>query len=173
MVTGPGCDFGKVALQEVITVTALSTPMTVRALSVPSWSIARDVIKVGTVNTRTNNLTCCESTPPSGGLCASACSLATKNDRAELRFGWGCASEGCRRKWAVDPGDCQQLQGAEVLGCGQMTEDGATEAFFDFGGTALQEIIAVNGPSILLTAGSFSEPKCSVEEDVIRVCHCT
>jgi len=52
-----------------------------------------------------------------------------------------------------------------------MTEGAATEPFLDSGGTALQEIVAVNGPSILSTASSLSEPKCSVEEDVIRGCH--
>ena len=47
-----------------------------------------------------------------------------------------------------------------------MTEGGATEPSFDVGGTSLQEVVAVNGLSILVTASSLSEPKYSVEEDV-------
>jgi len=76
--------------------------------------------------------------------------------------------EGCRREWTVDPGDGQQLQGAEVLGCGEMTEGGATEPCFDFGGPALQQVVTVNGLSIPVTASDLSEPKRSVEEDVIE-----
>jgi len=44
-----------------------------------------------------------------------------------------------------------------------MTASGATELSFDFGGTALQEVVVMNGPSLLVTASTLSEPKCSVE----------
>jgi len=47
-----------------------------------------------------------------------------------------------------------------------MTEGGATEPSFDFGGAALQEVVAVNGLLTPVTASSWSEPKCSVHEDV-------
>ena len=47
-----------------------------------------------------------------------------------------------------------------------MTEGGATEPSFDVGGTALQEVVAVNGLSILVMASSLSELKYSVEEDM-------
>jgi len=47
-----------------------------------------------------------------------------------------------------------------------MTEGGATEPSFDVCGTSLQEVVAVNGLSIPVTASSLSEPKYSVEEDV-------
>ena len=51
------------------------------------------------------------------------------------------------------------LQGAEVLSCGEMTEGGATEPCFDFGGPALHEDVTLNGLSIPVTASSLSEPK--------------
>jgi len=47
-----------------------------------------------------------------------------------------------------------------------VTEGGATELSFDFGGDALQEVVAVNGLLTPLAASRWSEPKCSVREDV-------
>ena len=67
--------------------------------------------------------------------------------------------EGRRREWAVDPGDCQQLQGAEVLGCGEMIQGGATEPCFDFGGPVLHKVVAGNGLSIPVTASNLNKPK--------------
>jgi hypothetical protein len=76
--TETGCDSGGAAIQEVVTVTGLSIPMTVRSLGAPSCLIVEDVTEGDTVNNRANILTCCESAAPPGDLCASACSLAAK-----------------------------------------------------------------------------------------------
>jgi len=51
--------------------------MTIHSSSASSCSIAENVTEAGTVYNRANVLTCCESTAPPGGLCASAASLAT------------------------------------------------------------------------------------------------
>jgi len=59
----------------------------------------------------------------------------------------------------VNPGDCQQLQGAEVLSGREMIEGGTTEPCFGSGGPNLQDVVALNGPSSLLTASSSSEHK--------------
>jgi len=40
-----------------------------------------------------------------------------------------------------------------------MIEGGTTEPYFEFGGPALQDVIALIGPSSLLTANSSSEHK--------------
>jgi len=89
----PACDFGGVALQEVVAVNGLSIPMTVRSLGAPFCSIAEYVTEGGTVNNRANILTCCESTAPPGGLCTSACNLAL-GVRTEPRFDSGGAALG-------------------------------------------------------------------------------
>jgi len=80
-------------IQEVVAMTELSIPMTVRSLSAPSCSIAEDVTEGGTVNNRANILTCCESTAPPDGLCASAFSL-TAGVRTKLSFDSGGAALG-------------------------------------------------------------------------------
>jgi len=83
--TKPYCAFGEAALQEVVAVNGLSTPMTICTMSAPSCSIAEDVTEGGTVNNRTIILICCVDTTPAGGLCASACSLAS-GMRTQLSF---------------------------------------------------------------------------------------
>ena len=37
MATGPSCDFDEIALQAVVTRYGLSSPVTVKSLSAPSW----------------------------------------------------------------------------------------------------------------------------------------
>ena len=64
-----------------------------------------------------------------------------------------------RRQWAVNPGDRQQLQGAEVLRGRAMIEGGTTETCCGFGRPNLQDVVALNGPSSLLTVSSSSEHK--------------
>ena len=85
MATELGCNFGGALIQEVVAVVELSILMTVRSLSAPSCSIAKDVTEGGTVNNRANIPTCCESTAPPGGLCASAFSL-TAGVKTKLSF---------------------------------------------------------------------------------------
>jgi len=83
--TKPYCVFGEAALQEVVAVNGLSTPMTICTMSAPSSSIAEDVTEGGTVNNRTIILIFCVDTTSASGLCASACSLASVM-RTQLSF---------------------------------------------------------------------------------------
>jgi len=94
---------------------------------------------------------------PPGGRYASACSLAAKvRTKPSFDSGWD-ASECRLREQAVNPDDCQQLQGAEVLSCEEMIERGTTEPYFVFGGPALQSVIALSGLSNLSTTSSSSD----------------
>jgi len=75
--------------------------------------------------------------------------------------GEGVLREGTlgRRQWAVNPGDCQQFQGAEVLSGREMIKGGTTETCFGFVRPNIQDVVALNGPSNLLTISSSSEHK--------------
>ena len=90
-------------------------------------------------------------------------------DVAESRFWCECASGSHHRhhrEWAVDPGDCQQLQDVEELVAEGVTEVCATKPSFEFRGAALQDVVAVNGMSFPVTASNLSEPKYLVEKGV-------
>ena len=87
--------------------------------------------------------------------CSSGAKVRTK---PSFDSGGGCASQG-RRQCAVNPGDCQQFQGAEVLSGREMIEGGTTEPCFGFGRPNLRDVVPLNGPSNLLTANSSSEHK--------------
>ena len=85
MTTEPYCVFGEAALQEVVAVNELSTPMNICTFCAPSCSIADDVTEGATVNNRTIILIFCVDTTSASGLCASACSLASVM-RIQLSF---------------------------------------------------------------------------------------
>jgi len=53
-----------------------------------------------------------------------------------------------------------------VLGCGGCDRGLRYEPSLEFHGAALQDVVAVNGMSIPVTASSLSEPKYSVEKGV-------
>ena len=78
-----------------------------------------------------------------------------------LNSNWGCAWEGRCREWAIVPGD-SEFRARKRLVAEGMTEGGATEPSFDFGGAVPQEVVAVNGLSIPMTDSSLSELKYSV-----------
>ena len=159
MTTEPGCDFGGVALLEVVTVKELSIPMTIRSLSAPPCSIAEDVTEGATVKNRANILTCCENTVSPGGLCASAGSLAARV-RNEPSF--DSSGDALRKVVAVNglsiPVTARSFR-TPKCSVAERIVGGATESCFDFGGPVLQEVVAGNGLSIPVTASSLSEPK--------------
>ena len=75
MTTGPSCDFGVIALQAVVTMDGLSSPVSTSSLSEPSCLVAECVTEGGAVDDSADILAACDGTTPPEGLRASTSGL--------------------------------------------------------------------------------------------------
>jgi len=72
MATEPGCHFGGIALQAVVTANGRSSPVTTRNLSEPSWSVVECVTSGGAADDSADILAACDGATPPEGLRASS-----------------------------------------------------------------------------------------------------